>query len=85
MVILSAHPLARPLGAVWTRRLLTGAAAVLYLTETECRQLREVANAQVNLVELPNGVPVHPPRDECPFHPGRPRRGGGGGGARPDR
>lgn len=69
MVIPSAHPLARPLDAVWTRRLLAGAAAVLYLTQTECRQLREVANAEVNLVALPNGVPVYPPRNERPGTP----------------
>lgn len=62
MVIPSTHPFARPLDAVWTRRLLAGAAAVLYLTETERRQLGEVARAAVNLAELPNGVPGYPPR-----------------------
>jgi len=60
MVIPSANPLARPLDALWTRRLLGDAAAVLYLTELECRQLREVARRRLHLVPLPNGVPDYP-------------------------
>jgi glycosyltransferase involved in cell wall biosynthesis len=67
MVIPSAHPLAGPLDAIWTRRLLTGAAAVLYLTGTERELLRDVAGGPVNLVELGNGVPE--------YRPGIPRPG----------
>lgn len=60
MVIPSGNPLAGPLDALWTRRLLADAAAVLYLTDLECRQLREVARGDVRLVQLPNGVPDYP-------------------------
>src|SRR6478672_7910698 len=39
MVVPSSHPLARPLDALWTRKLLRDAKAVLYLTEQEHEQL----------------------------------------------
>ena len=61
MVIPSKHPLAGPLDALWTRRLLAGAAAVLYLTGLERRQLREVAGRELRFLELLNGVPDYPP------------------------
>ena len=60
MVIPSRHPLAGPLDALWTRRLLTGAAAVFCLKDLECQQIREVARGDVRLVRLPNGVPEYP-------------------------
>jgi glycosyltransferase involved in cell wall biosynthesis len=60
MVIPSRHPLARPLDAVWTRRLLADAGAVLYLTDQERVQLTDVARASLNLVQLGNGVPNYP-------------------------
>lgn len=60
MVIPSRNPLAGPLDALWTRRLLTDAGAVLYLTDLERRQLREVARRDVRLEQLPNGVPDYP-------------------------
>jgi len=60
MVIPSQHPLAKPLDAVWTRRLLREAGAVLYLTEQERCQLSEVARAPLALVQLGNGVPEYP-------------------------
>jgi glycosyltransferase involved in cell wall biosynthesis len=61
MVTPTRHPLAGPLDALWTRRLLCGSRAVLYLTEQERRQLGEVARAPLNLVHLENGVPEYPP------------------------
>lgn len=60
MVIPSNHPLAGPLDAIWTRRLLRDASSVLYLNETERQHLREVARGDVNLIQLPNGVPEYP-------------------------
>jgi glycosyltransferase involved in cell wall biosynthesis len=60
MVIPSGNPLAGPLDALWTRRLLKDAAAVLYLTDVERRQLREVARGELRLVHIPNGVPEYP-------------------------
>ena len=69
MVIASRNPLARPLDALWTRRLLAGAAAVLYLTDLERRQLTEVARAAVRLVQVPNGVPDYPSEKRSPGAP----------------
>jgi glycosyltransferase involved in cell wall biosynthesis len=60
MVVPSHHPLAGPLDAVWTRKLLRDARAVLYLTDQEREQLAEVARAQLRLVALSNGVPDYP-------------------------
>jgi len=57
MVIPSGNPLAGPLDALWTRRLLKDAAAVLYLNDVERRQLCEVARGGLRLVHVPNGVP----------------------------
>jgi glycosyltransferase involved in cell wall biosynthesis len=61
MVIPSRHPLAPPLDAVWTRRVLRDAGAVFYLTERERGQLAEVGRAPLPLVPLGNGVPIYPP------------------------
>lgn len=69
MVIPSGHPLAGPLDALWTRRVLSDAAAVLYLTDLERRQLREVARRDIRLEQLPNGVPDYP---AAPPHAGTP-------------
>jgi glycosyltransferase involved in cell wall biosynthesis len=60
MVIPSRHPLAGPLDALWTRRILTGAAAVFCLNEAELHHIREVAGPDVHTVLLPNGVPEYP-------------------------
>jgi glycosyltransferase involved in cell wall biosynthesis len=57
MVVPSHHPLAGPLDAVWTRKVLQDAKAVLYLTEQERTQLEQVARARLHLVEVGNGVP----------------------------
>jgi glycosyltransferase involved in cell wall biosynthesis len=61
MVIPSRNLLAGPLDALITRRLLTGAAAVFYLTDLEREQLLEVADTDLHLVRLVNGVPEYPP------------------------
>lgn len=59
MVIPSRHPLAGPLDALWTRRILTGAAAVFCLTGQELGQIHEVGGEGVHAVLLPNGVPEY--------------------------
>lgn len=69
MVTPSANPLAGPLDALWTRRILRDAGAVMYLTDRERGQLVEVAGDELRLIELPNGVPRYPAR---PRHTGRP-------------
>lgn len=58
MVQPSGHPLAAPLDAALTRRVLRGASAVLYLTDLEAAGLDEVARGALPLVPLGNGVPV---------------------------
>ena len=57
MIDPSRNPLARPLDAVATRRVLRDAAAVLYLTPVERAGLRAVAGDGIALSELRNGVP----------------------------
>lgn len=60
MVIPSGHPLSAPLDAMWTRKLLRAAKAVLYLTAQEHDQLVSVAKTPLRLVPLNNGVPEYP-------------------------
>ncbi len=60
MVIPSHHPLAGPLDAAWTRKLLRDANAILHLTKQESEQLEQVARAPLRLIELGNGVPDYP-------------------------
>jgi glycosyltransferase involved in cell wall biosynthesis len=60
MVVPSGHPLAGPLDALCTRRLLRDAQATLYLTDQEREQLSEVARAQLRFVPVGNGVPDYP-------------------------
>ncbi|WP_336645735.1 glycosyltransferase [Microbacterium sp. USHLN186] len=57
MIDPSSNPLAGPLDAVLTRRVLKSAHAVAYLSEVERAGLREVTRGAARLVELPNGVP----------------------------
>jgi glycosyltransferase involved in cell wall biosynthesis len=69
MVVPSNHPLAAPLDAVCTRRILRGARTVFCLNHEEGRQLVAVAGQNLRLVELNNGVPRHPVaarRPGCP-------------------
>jgi glycosyltransferase involved in cell wall biosynthesis len=69
MVIPSQHPLALPLDAVWTKKLLRDAGTVLYLTEKEREQLSEVACSPLRLVQLGNGVPDYLPVAERSARP----------------
>jgi glycosyltransferase involved in cell wall biosynthesis len=69
MVVPSNHPLAAPLDAVCTRRVLRDARALFYLNPKERSQLVAVAGPSLRLVQLENGVP-HYPCAEPP--PGRP-------------
>lgn len=58
MIDESKNPLARPLDAALTRRVLRDARHVFYLTERERTDLIAVAGADLRLHELANGVPV---------------------------
>ncbi|GAA3887004.1 glycosyltransferase [Leifsonia kafniensis] len=58
MIDRSSHPLARPLDAMLTRRVLAGARTVFYLTARERQDLIDVGGAQLRLRELVNGVPA---------------------------
>jgi glycosyltransferase involved in cell wall biosynthesis len=69
MVVPSTHPLAAPLDTVWTRRILRGARAVLYLNAKERSQLDAVAGPHLRLVELDNGVPRYPAAVPSPGRP----------------
>ena len=60
MVTPSGHPLAPTLDALWTRKVLRDAGTVFYLTDREREQLVAVANGQLRLVQLGNGVPDYP-------------------------
>lgn len=64
MVDPSRRPLARPMDALATRRVLRGAAAVLYLNDRERRHLEAVAGGRLERASrLLNGVP---PGDGAP-------------------
>lgn len=58
MVAPRTHPLAPLIDRMWTIRLLRSAAAVLYLTEVERRDLCAVGGSGIRLQHLPNGVPT---------------------------
>ncbi|HYN34599.1 MAG TPA: glycosyltransferase [Ilumatobacteraceae bacterium] len=69
MVVPSNHPLAAPLDAVCTRKVLRDARAVFHLDSKERQQLVDVAGPGLRLVELNNGVPHYPaavPPAGCP-------------------
>lgn len=69
MVIPSRNPLAGPLDALLTRRLLRGASTVLCLNEHEQTQVQSVVDRPLRLEVLSNGVPVV---DDVPALPARP-------------
>jgi glycosyltransferase involved in cell wall biosynthesis len=69
MVIPTGNPLAGPLDAVLTRRLLRGAAAVLCLNEREQAQVQSLVQQPLRLEVVGNGVPV---ADHVPPLPSRP-------------
>lgn len=58
MIDASTHPLARPLDAALTRRVLRGAKRVFFLTDREREDLVSVAGAELKLQRLANGVPI---------------------------
>ncbi|MGW5301127.1 glycosyltransferase [Rhodococcus aetherivorans] len=62
MVVPSRHPLATPLDAIWTRKVLLSAGAVFHLTPREREQLIAVAGPDLALEQLRNGVPDLPVR-----------------------
>ncbi len=69
MVVESGHPFAKPLDTLMTRRVLTGASTVLYLTDAERTGLQRVARGRLTLELLGNGVPAVediPPLPERP-------------------
>ena len=57
MVVESGHPLAKPMDALLTRRVLRGAGAILHLTPEERAGLLAVGAPEASLVQLGNGVP----------------------------
>ncbi|MGW0023002.1 glycosyltransferase [Rhodococcus sp. NPDC003383] len=59
MVGPSDHPLAAPLDAALTRRILRGAGAVFYLNAPEREQVGAVAGSDLPFVHLRNGVPTY--------------------------
>lgn len=69
MVVPSRNPLAGPVDLTMTRRVLTGAGRVFYLTEAERAGLLEVASP-LHLEMLRNGIGV-PPASELPSSGGR--------------
>ena len=69
MVIGSRNPLAGPLDALLTRRVLRGASAVLCLNEREQGQVQSLVRQPLRLELLGNGVPV---ADDVPPLPSRP-------------
>jgi glycosyltransferase involved in cell wall biosynthesis len=60
MVVPSGHPLAAPLDAAWTRKVVRDAGAVFYLNPQERDQLVAVGGQGLRLVALGNGVPDYP-------------------------
>jgi glycosyltransferase involved in cell wall biosynthesis len=69
MVVPSNHPLAPPLDALWTRKVLRDAGAIFYLTPLERDQLLEVAGGFLRLTPLGNGVPDYPAAAQGPGLP----------------
>ena len=62
MVVPSNHPLAAPLDAVWTRRVLRDAGAVFYLNPQERGQLVAVAGPSLRLVRTRQRCAATTPR-----------------------
>ncbi|GAB2567742.1 glycosyltransferase [Nocardia heshunensis] len=61
MIAPSSHPLAVPLDAGWTRKVLRDARAVCFLTPNEHDELSAVGGPGLRLMQLDNGVPTYPP------------------------
>ncbi|MVU77317.1 glycosyltransferase [Nocardia sp. ET3-3] len=60
MITPSSHPLAAPLDAAWTRKVLRDARAVCFLTPAEHDDLTAVAGPGLRLTRVDNGVPAYP-------------------------
>lgn len=58
MIVTGTHPLAAPIDALWTKKLLGSAGAVFYLNETERAELSVIGGPGLRLEPLANGVPV---------------------------
>ena len=69
MIVPSRHPLAPPLDALWTRKVLRDARTVFYLTPQEREQIGAVAGPHLRFAQLGNGVPDYPPAVESPGPP----------------
>lgn len=69
MVVASDNPLAGPLDALLTRRLLRGAGAVLCLNERERDQVQSLVPEPLRLEVLTNGVPVVAQASPLPARP----------------
>jgi glycosyltransferase involved in cell wall biosynthesis len=59
MVDVSDKLLAKPVDRFWTRKVLTSAHRVLYLTNTERERVAELAGDAVRFAFVPNGVPEY--------------------------
>jgi glycosyltransferase involved in cell wall biosynthesis len=58
MIVTGTHPLAAPIDALWTKRLLGSAGAVFYLNDAERAELSVIGGPGLRLEPLANGVPV---------------------------
>ncbi|OBB44627.1 glycosyltransferase [Mycobacterium sp. 852002-51961_SCH5331710] len=56
MVITGTHPLAAPIDALWTKKLLGSASAVFYLNDAERAELEAIGGPGLRLEPLVNGV-----------------------------
>ncbi|HET7739250.1 MAG TPA: glycosyltransferase [Mycobacterium sp.] len=58
MIVTGSHPLATPIDALWTRKVLRSAGAVFYLNDAERAELSVIGGPGLRLEPLENGVPV---------------------------
>jgi glycosyltransferase involved in cell wall biosynthesis len=66
MIVTGTHPLAAPIDALWTKKLLGSASAVFYLNDAERSELTVIGGPGLRLEPLENGVPV-----TAGAHPGK--------------
>ncbi|MEV0672714.1 glycosyltransferase [Mycobacterium sp. NPDC050441] len=58
MIVSGTHPLAAPIDALWTKKLLGSAGAVFYLNDAERAELSVIGGPGLRLEPLANGVPL---------------------------
>lgn len=58
MIVTGTHPLAAPIDALWTKKVLESAGAVFYLNDAERAELSVIGGPGLRLEPLANGVPV---------------------------